>query len=147
MDLQTLADLPGQNEPQAPSIDHLYSMAKIKKLQLVAAQNDYDKSLFDLVAASNHEVEGAKTFTTKAGEKYRIIRKMNRKLDAKKLVLIRSQIPKKLLPLKISEVLDKKKLTYLQNNEPDTYRLMAQAIVATPGKAAIEFLDKDKGEA
>ena len=63
MDLQTLADLPGQNEPQAPNLDHLHAMAKIKKLQLVAAQNDYDKSLFDLVAASNHEVEGAKTFT------------------------------------------------------------------------------------
>ena len=146
MDLQTLADLPGQNEPEAPSLDHLFSMAKIKKLQLAAAQKDYDQALFSLVDASDHEVEGAKTFKTKSGEKYRIIRKMNRKLDAKELLRIRSQIPQQLLPLQISEVLDKKKLTHLQNNEPDTYRLIAQAIVATPGKAAIEFLDKDKGE-
>ena len=146
MDLQTLADLPGQNEPKAPSLDHLFAMAKIKKNELTLAQADYDQALFALVAASNHEEEGSKTFTTNSGQKYRIIRKMNRKLDAKELLRIRNQIPRQLLPLKINEVLDKEKLTYLKNNEPDTYRLIAQAIVATPGKAAIEFLE-NKGEA
>ena len=68
---------------------------------------------------------------------------MNRRLDGKKLQLIRSRIPQNLLALKVEEVLDKQKLKYLQNNEPDTYRLMAQAIIATPGKAAIEFIDKE----
>tara|TARA_R110000765_G_scaffold64460_1_gene125251 strand:- start:417 stop:842 length:426 start_codon:yes stop_codon:yes gene_type:complete len=140
MDAQTLADLPGQNEP---SLDHLFSMAKIKKNELTLAQADYDQSLFALVAASGHEEEGSKTFTTNSGQKYRIIRKMNRRLDGKKLQLIRSRIPQNLLALKVEEVLDKQKLKYLQNNEPDTYRLMAQAIIATPGKAAIEFIDKE----
>jgi len=144
MDAQTLADHPGQNEPKAPNLDHLFSMAKIKKLQLVAAQNEYDQSLFSLVDASGHEEEGSKTFTTKAGEKYRIIRKMNRKLDGTTLQKIRSRIPENLLALKTKEVLDEKQLKFLKNNEPDTYLLMAQAIVATPGKAAVEFIDKDK---
>ena len=144
MDMQTLTDLPGQNEPQAPSLDHLFAMAKIKKNELTLAQADYDQALFALVAASNHEEEGSKTFTTNAGQKYRIIRKMNRKLDGKTLQLIRSRIPENLLPLKVEEILDKKKLKYLQNNEPDTYLLMATAIIAKPGKAAIEFLDGEQ---
>jgi len=140
MDSQSLADLPGQNEP---SLDHLFAMAKIKKNELTLAQQDYDQSLFALVAASDHEEEGSKTFTTNSGQKYQIIRKVNRKLDGKKLQLIRSRIPANLLPLKVEEVLDKKKLTHLMNNEPDTYRLLAQAIIATPGKAAIQFIDKE----
>ena len=140
MDAQTLADLPGQNEP---SLDHLFAMAQIKKNELTLAQADYDQALFALVAASDHEEEGSKTFTTNSGQKYQIIRKVNRKLDGKKLQLIRSRIPENLLPLKVEEVLDKKKLTHLMNNEPDTYRLLAQAIIATPGKAAIQFLNKE----
>jgi hypothetical protein len=140
MDAQTLADLPGQNEP---SLDHLFAMAQITKNELTLAQADYDQALFALVAASNHEEEGSKTFTTNSGQKYQIIRKVNRKLDGKKLQLIRSRIPENLLPLKVEEVLDKKKLTHLMNNEPDTYRLLAQAIIATPGKAAIQFLNKE----
>ena len=138
MDSQSLADLPGQNEP---SLDHLFAMAKIKKNELTLAQQDYDQSLFALVAASQHEEEGSKTFTTNSGQKYRIIRKINRTLDGKKLQLIRSRIPESLLPLKISEVIDLPRLKHLKNNEPDTYRLIAQAIVARPGKAAIEFID------
>ena len=141
MDTRTLTDLPGQNEP---SLDHLFSMAKIKKNELTLAQADYDQALFALVAASDHEEEGSKTFTTNSGQKYQIIRKMNRKLDGKKLQLIRSRIPENLLPLKVEEVLDKKKLTYLMNNEPDTYRLLAQAIIATPAKAAIQFVNPEE---
>lgn len=141
MDTRTLADLPGQNEP---SLDHLFSMAKIKKNELTLAQADYDQALFALVAASDHEEEGSKTFTTNSGQKYQIIRKVNRKLDGKKLQLIRSRIPENLLPLKVEEVLDKKKLTHLMNNEPDTYRLLAQAIIATPGKAAIQFVNPEE---
>lgn len=143
MDTRTLADLPGQNEPQAPSLDHLFAMAQIKKNELTLAQADYDQALFALVAASDHEEEGSKTFTTNSGQKYQIIRKVNRTLDGKKLQLIRSRIPENLLPLKVEEVLDKKKLNYLMNNEPDTYRLIAQAIIAKPGKAAIQFIDKE----
>ena len=88
---------------------------------------------------------GTKTFYQN-GRKITITRKLDRKFDGQALNKIRDDIPEDLLPLKVSEVLDVKRLKFLQNNEPDTYRLISRAIVTTPAKAHIK-IEKIKASA
>ena len=45
--------------------------------------------------------------------------------------------PVDMLPLKISEVLDTKRLRYLKNNEPETYKTLSRCIVSEPQKPNI----------
>lgn len=81
--------------------------------------------------------EGSQTHD--AGDwKVRVTGKLTRKLDADAWAKIEPRIPESLRPVQYRPVLDTKGLRYLQNNEPDVYRLVAQAIETKPAKAAIE---------
>jgi hypothetical protein len=87
--------------------------------------------------------EGTVTTVTKFGRKICVNNRLNYTLDGAKLMKVRHQIPKNLLPLRAKEVLDETRLRFLRNNEPETYKIIAHAISAKPGKATLTIKVND----
>ena len=79
--------------------------------------------------------DGQATTTTKHGKKITVNTKMNRKLDGKKLLEIRKDIPAALLPVRVTHALDNKLLKYLANNEPDVFEKFSRCIITKPATA------------
>lgn len=77
--------------------------------------------------------------TVPAGEwKIRVTGKLTRKLDGDTWERIKDSVPEAMRPVSYAPKLDLKGLRYLEDNEPDIYRTVAQAIETKPAKAAIE---------
>lgn len=80
--------------------------------------------------------EGSKTH--EAGDfKITVTGKLNRKLDLPVWNDIESRIPEGLRPVTYKPSLDTKGLRYLENNEPDIYRMIAGAIETKPAKPSV----------
>jgi hypothetical protein len=64
---------------------------------------------------------------------------MNRRIDQAVLELIRQTIPKALFDkgIRWKPEVNLTGLRYLQNNEPDTYSILAEAITTTPAKPSV----------
>ena len=90
-----------------------------------------------IIALTGCKEEGSQT--VEAGEyKVRVTGKLNRRLDATKWESIKDSIPPDLHPVEYKPSLETKGLRYLEENEPDVYRIVAQAIETKPGKPAVE---------
>jgi len=63
--------------------------------------------------------------------------KLKRKLNADKWREIEDSIPEALRPVEYKPALDTAGLRYLENNEPDIYRQICQAIETKPAKPSI----------
>ena len=93
-----------------------------------------EQEMIDLVGCKD---EGSETH--KAGDwKIRITGKINRTLDVAAWETIAPSIPENMRPVVYAPKLDTKGLRYLENNEPEVFRRVAEAIVAKPGKPAVE---------
>lgn len=80
------------------------------------------------------------SITVEAGAwKIRITGKLNRKLDPQAWERIRDSIPEALRPVIYAPQLELAGLRYLENNEPDIYRIVARAIETKPAKPAVEI--------
>ena len=91
----------------------------------------------EIIALAGCKDEGSETH--KAGDwKIRITGKINRTLDVAAWETIAPSIPEQMRPVVYAPKLDTKGLRYLENNEPEVYARIAQAIVAKPGKPAVE---------
>lgn len=81
--------------------------------------------------------EGSQTH--KEGDfKVTITGKVNRTLDAAAWDSVADKVPANLSPVAYKPSLDLKGLRYLQQNEPEVYRIVAEAITAKPGKPSIK---------
>ena len=90
-----------------------------------------------IIALTGHKDEGSQT--VKAGDhKIVVTGKINRTLDRAAWEQIAGEVPEALRPVEYAPRLDTKGLRYIQNNEPDIYRLVCQAVTAKPGKTAVE---------
>lgn len=79
------------------------------------------------------------TVVKEAGYKVTITGSMNRRIDGAVLELIRQTIPAALFDQAIrwKPEVNLTGLRYLQNNEPDTYAILAEAITTTPAKPSV----------
>jgi hypothetical protein len=94
-----------------------------------------EKALLKLIPQD--KAEG--TSTLKQGDyKITLTAKLNRTLDADAYHAIVDQIPVDLRPVRYKAELDLKGIRYLENNEPDTYALIAHCINTKPAKAAVK---------
>jgi len=90
----------------------------------------------DIIAQTGAKEEGSQMH--KAGEwKVTVTGKLNRKLDADKWAEIEPSIPEALRPVSYEPKLDTKGAKYLENNEPDIWRRVAEAIETKPAKPAV----------
>ena len=92
----------------------------------------------EIIALTGCREEGSKTHD--AGDwKITVTGKLTRKLDADAWARIESSIPEAMRPVKYAPSLDTKGLRYLEKNEPEIYRLVADAIETKPAKPAISI--------
>jgi hypothetical protein len=64
--------------------------------------------------------------------------KISRKVDWEQYYAsVECCIPENMRPVRLKPELDLEGLRYLQNNDPDVYRIMASCITVTPGKPAV----------
>lgn len=132
--MDTVVDL-HHNEPDLKAKLAVIECHKSTEDAARAARHKAEAELLELLDTPQ---EGQKTIY-KDGRKITITQKINRKFDAAALTKIRNDIPEQMLPLKLQEVLDVKRLRFLQNNEPDTYRILSRAIVSQPAKPSIKI--------
>lgn len=83
--------------------------------------------------------EGAATHDTKEF-KLRVEQRITRKLDERKWILVRDQIPEGIRPVTIEETfkIDTKGVHWLRDNEPGYYKLMCQAMEEKPSKPSVK---------
>ena len=109
--------------------------AKIAESQATAARIDAENAL---LAQMPDKPEGDVRVT---GNAYRAIAtfKVNRTLDVAALAAIRGQIPVALFEqaIEYKPAIKLAGLRFLQNNEPQTYAVLAQALTAKPGKPSV----------
>lgn len=90
-----------------------------------------------IISHTGCKEEGSQTF--EAGEwKVRVTGKLNRTLDQAAWESIAPTIPEAMRPVEYAPKLDTKGLRYLENNEPEVYKRVCEAIVTKPGKPAVE---------
>ena len=92
----------------------------------------------EIIALTGCREEGSQTHD--AGDwKITVTGKLTRKLDADAWARIEPIIPEAMRPVKYVPTLDITGLRYLENNEPDIYRLVAKAIETKPAKPAVSI--------
>lgn len=72
------------------------------------------------------------------GYKVTITGKVNRTLDAAAWGSVADKVPANLSPVQYKPSLDARGLKYLKSNEPEIYRIVAEAITAKPGKPSVK---------
>ena len=132
----TNLNIVNHNEPDLDQLAESWIMQK--KCEEGARQKrlEIEQRMLPLL---EQKVEGQATTTTRHNKKIVVKKRIKRSFDAKALSQIRNQIPTDMLPLKISEVLDVKRMKYLQNNEPETFKLFERCIVSQPEKPNISI--------
>jgi len=90
----------------------------------------------EMIQALGCRDEGSQTHDAD-GYKITITGKINRTLDRAAWESIASKVPEDLRPVEYKPSLDLKGLRYLQDHNPDVYRVVAEAVTAKPGKASI----------
>lgn len=63
--------------------------------------------------------------------------KVSRKLDPQKYEQIKERIPEKLRPVIYKPEIKQSLIKYLQNNEPDYYKVMTECMTTTQNKASV----------
>lgn len=110
--------------------------AKQKEQEAIATRHSAEVALLDLIES---KAEGTAHVT---GERFKATATFgfNRTLDGAALEAIRSQVPVALFEqaIEYKPAIKLAGLRYLQQNEPSTYAVLAQAITAKPAKPAVK---------
>ena len=68
--------------------------------------------------------------------------RLNRKVDLD--ILDKLQIPANLIPIKMKRELDVTGVKYLENNEPEIYKLFTKAMTVEPAKTSVTVIRTEK---
>lgn len=90
----------------------------------------------ELIAILGNKEEGSKTHTFD-DYKITITGRLSRKIDWKAYEAIKGNIPESLRPEKT--VLDETGVKYLQNNEPQIYKILAPALTVEKAKTGVSI--------
>ena len=103
----------------------------------IAVEEALDKAL-------GHKAEGAKTH--KVGYySVTLTGVLNRKLDKEKWEAIKAKVPEELRAVvKYEPKLDEKGAKWIQEERPDVWRVVAQAVTTTPGKTGVKVVRKEE---
>lgn len=122
---------------QSTDLNHLASLWREAKRDEEESRNARVAIEQQIINVTGCKEEGSQTHD--AGEwRITVTGKINRTLDRAAWESIAPHIPEGLRPVEYQPKLDTKGLRYLQSNEPDVYRRVAEAIVAKPGKPSVE---------
>lgn len=111
--------------------------AKLDEAKATAKRIALEEELIELVGAKK---EGAQTHTI-GDYKVTITGRINRKIDWDVFdKSISSKIPESLHPVKVKRELDETGIRYLENNEPQLYKILAKALTVKPAKTNVTIV-------
>ena len=111
--------------------------AKAEEAKATAKRIELEEELIALVGKKE---EGAQTHTI-GDFKVTITGRLNRKIDWKTFdESISSKIPESLHPVKVKRELDETGVKYLENNEPQLYKLLSKALTIKPAKTNVTIV-------
>jgi hypothetical protein len=131
------------NPPQGQCADltkqviALLLIAKQEENAAAKRRVELEQQLIELLRFS--KPEGSKTESID-GYKVTFTSKINRTLDEAKWLEIMDQVPERLHPIEVKTTLKvvDKGMRWLEENNQDIYRLVAQAITSKPAKIAVK---------
>lgn len=131
----TITSAPTQIDELLSAITH-HEAAKANLDRARAVMAEAEGELLTLLG---HKPEGSFTVVVNDQWKVTTTGKLNRKL-LPNFAAIRSQIPPALLNrlVRTKEELNVRELKFIENNEPEIYAYLAQAIEIKPAKASVE---------
>ena len=124
----------GSNEPNINILAFRWRLLKDAeekaKLERVQCESD-------MLPFLDQREEGACTTTLEDGTKITVKNSFGRSIHWDTWKRIQPRIPTELHPIKLVEMLDETRLKFLLQNEPDTYKIISEAITTTPRKPNI----------
>ena len=112
--------------------------AKCKRDESIAADARLEVEA-SIIALVGEKIEGSETHDLPDGRKLTVTSKITRTIDENAWRAVMVQVPEHLRPISFVETpkLDVAGLRWLMDNDPMTYAVVAQAIVAKKAKTAI----------
>ena len=124
----------GLNEPNINTMAFRWRLLKDAeekaKLERIQCESD-------MLPFLDQREEGACTTTLEDGTKITVKNAYGRSIHWDTWKRIQPRIPTELHPIKLVEMLDETRLKFLLQNEPDTYKIISEAITTTPRKPNI----------
>lgn len=112
--------------------------AKTQEMLARMRRIEAEKQLIELVGFD--KTEGSSSFES-CGLRVTLTGKLTRTLDPKKWEEIKHTIPTDLHPVDYKPSLILPAIRYLENNEPETFKQISQAITTKPAKVAVILKD------
>lgn len=126
-------------DERAKTIDELAYDYEMAKQAVAYAKTQLDAAEAALVAAVPCELEGS---LTTEGDYYRVVTtgRLIRTIDVKKLDEIRALVPAAIFSrvFKFSPELSVRDYRFVENNEPEIFKVIAEAVTAKPGKTGLK---------
>ena len=124
----------GSNEPNINTMAFRWRLLKDAEEK---AKLERVKCESDMLPFLEQRKEGATTTTLEDGTKITVKNSFGRSIHWDTWKRIQPRIPTELHPIKLVEMLDETRLKFLLQNEPDTYKIISEAITTTPRKPNI----------
>ena len=124
----------GSNEPDINTLAFRWRLLKDSEDKAKADRIQCER---DMLPFLDQRAEGATTTTLEDGTKITVKNSFGRSMDWNAWKRIKPSIPADLHPIKLTELLDETRLKFLLQNEPDTYKIISEAITTTPHKPNI----------
>ena len=124
----------GSNEPNLNTMAFRWRLLKDAEEK---AKLDRIQCERDMLPFLEQRAEGATTTTLEDGTKITVKNSFGRSIHWDTWKRIQPRIPTELHPIKLVEMLDETRLKFLLQNEPDTYKIISEAITTTPRKPNI----------
>jgi len=124
----------GSNEPDINTMAFRWRLLKDAEEK---ARLDRVQCESDMLPFLEQREEGATTTTLSDGTKITVKNSFGRSIHWDTWKRIQPRIPTELHPIKLVEMLDETRLKFLLQNEPDTYKIISEAITTTPRKPNI----------
>jgi len=124
----------GSNEPNLNTMAFRWRLLKDAEEK---AKLERVKCESDMLPFLDQREEGACTTTRADGTKITVKNSFGRSIHWDTWKRIQPRIPTDLHPIKLVDMLDETRRKFLLQNEPDTYKIISEAITTTPRKPNI----------
>ena len=124
---------------RAKTIDELAYEYEVAKQGVAFAKAQLDKAEAELLASVPAELEGSLT-TESDFYKVTTTGKLTRTLDEAKLAQVQSVLPQGIFErcIRYKPELSIRDYRYLENNEPEFFRVLAEAVTTKPAKTSVK---------
>ncbi len=124
------------------SLSSEYLAIKRVESQARAEALELEKQIIKIVGEKEEGTTSCETLQYKVST----TGKLNRKLEVEALNQVRHLLPEAIFNrlIQVKPAIDLKELRYVESNEPDLYKIIAQAITTKPAKTSIKIVTQEQ---